>query len=160
MLGHDLSEVAVREGLAKVRWPGRFEIVQNLAGVPVVLDGAHTAAAARVLAQTYSAEFPGVKPVVLLGLLRDKDPLAIACALAPIAQRLVAVTPPGPRGLPAAELAQSVEPLDIEIETIDEIGVALTAAKGAPLLVSGSLTTVAAAREALGLGVPDPSFPE
>lgn len=158
MLGADLTEMSVRSGIADVHWPGRFEVVSRPGGRPIVLDGAHTPAAAGVLARTYAAEFPAGPAVVLLGLLRDKDPLLIARALLPIAERFVAVRPPGPRGLPAGELAAAIAHLGLPVETIPQISSALSEAGERPIVVTGSLTTVAAAREALELAKPDPLF--
>jgi dihydrofolate synthase/folylpolyglutamate synthase len=149
----------VRAALADVRWPGRFEVVSQAGGHPIVLDGAHTSAAAGVLARAYAAEFPGQPATVLLGLLRDKEPMPIARMLLPIAERFVVVTPPGPRGLPAEELAAAIAPLGIEVKTFPEIARALFEIGDRPIVVTGSLTTVAAAREALGLAQPDPVLP-
>lgn len=158
LLGTELTEAAVRAGLARVRWPGRFELVTGRREAPVVLDGAHTPAAAEVLARTYGAEFPGASARVILGLLRDKDPLPIARALLPVANRFVAVTPPGPRGLPADDLAAILASLAPPVATAGDIGEALSSSAGQPLIVTGSLITVAAAREALELAKPDPAL--
>jgi dihydrofolate synthase/folylpolyglutamate synthase len=159
MLGTDLTEASARAGLAEVHWPGRFEVFSQAGGHPIVLDGAHTAAAAGILARAYAVEFPDQSPTVLLGLLRDKEPLPIARMLLPIAERFVVVTPPGPRGLPAGELAAAIAPLGIEVKTIPEIARALAETGDRPIVVTGSLTTVASARESLGLAHPDPVFP-
>lgn len=160
MLRDELTEDAVRAGLAGVRWPGRFEVVAGAAGGRVVLDGAHTAAAAEVLTRTYREEFPGERPVMVLGLLRGKDPVGIARALATLADRFVAVAPPGPRALPAGQLTAAIEPLGVPTSLVAGLEDALRSAAGAPVLVTGSLSTVAAAREALGLATADPVFAE
>src|SRR5262249_14109305 len=41
---------AIRQGLARARWPGRFEVHRRAAGGWLVLDGAHNPAGARALA--------------------------------------------------------------------------------------------------------------
>ncbi|MCC6790239.1 MAG: bifunctional folylpolyglutamate synthase/dihydrofolate synthase, partial [Thermomicrobiales bacterium] len=156
MLEGALTESIARQGLSRVSWPGRFEIARGPGGGDVVLDGAHTPAAAIALAATYATEFTGSRAIVVLGLLRDKDPLPIARALLPIASRFIAITPPGPRGLPASELATAIDTLGLAVQSVPDVNDALDRLGGDPAIVTGSLTTVAAAREALGLAQPDP----
>lgn len=153
--GDRIDERAVRNGLAAVRWPGRFEVV-HISGETIVLDGAHTPAAARALAQTIAVEFPDQRPAIVLGVLRGKDARGIAAALAPIASAIVAVSPPGPRSLPADELAAAVSDTGVPVKTSGGIASALQLAAGPLCVVTGSLTTVAAARVGLGLGTADP----
>lgn len=157
MEGDQLSPDAVRIGLRTASWPGRLEIITRPSGTNIVLDGAHTPAAAAALAAAYAAEFPESRPVVLLGILRDKVPASIAEPLAAIAAEIVAITPPGPRGLPAPELAAALDGLAIPVSVEESIDSALSRQEDQSLLVTGSLTTVAAAREVLGLGIADPA---
>ena len=95
---------AVRQGLARVEWPGRFQQLEN---GRVILDGAHNPAAAHRLAQTWAEEFGAeARATIVLGVLRDKDAAGIARALAPIAARFVATqSHNNPRALATAELA-------------------------------------------------------
>ena len=157
MLGNALTETAVCVGLAASVWPGRLEVVRH--DPLLVLDGAHTPAAAGVLARALAAEFPAQRFTVLLGILRDKDPISIATALTPVAREFLAVAPPSPRALPAAELATALGGLPAPVRVASDLGAALDGARDRPALVTGSLTTVAAAREALGLGPADPVLP-
>jgi dihydrofolate synthase/folylpolyglutamate synthase len=154
--GNAVAEEAIRAGLAATRWLGRFEVV-TLPSTTVVLDGAHTPVAARALLRAFTSEFPGRTATVVLGVLRGKEPTAIADALAPIASSFVAVTPPGPRGLPADELARSIASNGKPVTIGASIDLAIRAVTDL-VLVTGSLTTVAAAREALGLAIPDPTL--
>lgn len=85
----DVPEAAVRRGLARVRWPGRFDVRPLREGGWLVLDGAHNPAGARALAASLDAWFPGRPLTLVLGVSRDKDAGAMLAALAPRAQRLV-----------------------------------------------------------------------
>jgi dihydrofolate synthase/folylpolyglutamate synthase len=154
--GDAIAPAAIRDGLAHTRWPGRFEIVHRDA-LTIVLDGAHTPAAAQALAQAFRREFSAEPATIVLGVLRGKDAAAIAAALAPIAEGFVAVAPPGPRGLPADELAAALPERDRPVIVAASLPEAFAASESGVTVVTGSLTTVAAAREALGLALPDPA---
>lgn len=66
-----LSEAAIREGLARVSWPARFQVIT---GKPIiVLDGAHNAASAACLRDTLQRIFAGRKIRAVIGLAGDKD---------------------------------------------------------------------------------------
>jgi len=98
-----VSAQAVRQGLASVELPGRFQV---LAGRPaVVLDVAHNPHAAAHLAANLDnmGFFPQTWAV--FGMLADKD---IAATLAHLRQRVdhwICVDLPGPRGSRAQDLA-------------------------------------------------------
>ena len=85
--------------------PGRFEVVHR--APLLVLDGAHNADGAATVAATLADEFDvtGTRRWVL-GMLagRDLDEMLDALGVRP-GDRVVATTPPSPRGVPAAELA-------------------------------------------------------
>lgn len=65
-LGTPVADRAVRGVFAAVRSPGRFELVHTRH--PVVLDGAHNAAAATALAGALSERFPGASRTVVVGM--------------------------------------------------------------------------------------------
>ena len=157
MLGSNLTENAIRSGLADTRWPGRFEVVTRDSHT-IVVDGAHTPAAAAALARAFSSIYGEVRAVVILGMLNDKDANAFVDALRGIAKRFIAITPQTPRALGADELAATVAAEGIPIEVAGSMNEALSMTEGALSVVTGSLTTVAWAREALGLATADPRF--
>ena len=156
--GLPVTTDAIRAGLAATRWPGRFERVEA-GGRTLVLDGAHTPAAAAALAAAVAEEFPGLRATAVVGISRDKDALEILGALAPVLGRVVATRSANPRAAAAATVAAAARRLGLPTETAGTVAEALRAARpepASPVLVTGSLFTVADAREALGLGVPDP----
>lgn len=155
-LGRTLDVAATRDALLQATLPGRFEVVSD--DPLVVVDGSHNPQAAAVLADSIAAAWPDAarRPVVLLGVLADKDAAGMVGALAPVAARLVACAPASPRALGAAELAAvacGVTGSEIEChETLREALNALLGDSGvrsAGLVVTGSLTTAGQARSAL-----------
>lgn len=153
-VGSPLDDAVVAEGFAAVRVPGRMEVVRR--HPLVVLDGAHNAAGAAAAGRALAEDFASVERViVVLGCLRNRDPAELVAGLGPdrIAH-LVACTPPSPRAMPGAEVADAAAVLGLESEDGGTLGEALERAlllAGAQdlVLVTGSLYAVGAARTLL-----------
>ena len=119
--GWEIPDEAIARGIAETRWPARFEVLDQPAGMPtVVIDGGHNPQGAGVLADSLRDVFPDKRPVFLVGILADKDYRSMLRAVAPLASAFVCVTPPNPRALDAADLAEAIR------ETCDELGVSAT----------------------------------
>jgi dihydrofolate synthase/folylpolyglutamate synthase len=78
--GLRFDEEVIACGLREVQWPARFQKVGGC-----IIDGAHNIDAARVLAQTWSEQFPNEKAEVIFGAVAGKDTAAVLRELAPIA---------------------------------------------------------------------------
>jgi dihydrofolate synthase/folylpolyglutamate synthase len=134
----------VRRGLAEVEIPGRFQV---LPGRPqVILDVAHNAQAAKVLAQNLSEAGFAPETIAVCGMLRDKDIGAVLRELAPRVTRWHLASLPGPRGARASELVPYVP--NGEKSLFDSPAEAFEAAKalageGDKIVVFGSFLTVA-----------------
>jgi dihydrofolate synthase/folylpolyglutamate synthase len=134
----------VRRGLAEVEIPGRFQV---LPGRPqVILDVAHNAQAAKVLAQNLSEAGFAPETIAVCGMLRDKDIGAVLRELAPRVTRWHLASLPGPRGARASELVPYVP--NGEKSLFDSPAEAFEAAKalageGDKIVVLGSFLTVA-----------------
>ncbi|MGB9867382.1 MAG: bifunctional folylpolyglutamate synthase/dihydrofolate synthase [Bacillota bacterium] len=143
--GIEVPDEAVVSGIAKVKWPGRLEIVQR--DPLIILDGAHNPGGAEVLAQALRELFPESKITLLMGMLKDKPVGDVVRTLVPVAHRVVVTTPPSHRALSAQALAEHVgtythnvivqevpaEALEVAREMLEEDGV---------LCVTGSLYLV------------------
>ena len=105
--GWKIPEQAVRDGFAGVRWPARFEIIARKPWF--VVDGGHNPQCAETVAANIRAYFPGVRTVLLTGVLADKDYGSLTDILAPVADEFVTVTPDCPRALSAADYAGHLE---------------------------------------------------
>jgi dihydrofolate synthase/folylpolyglutamate synthase len=133
----------VRRGLAEVELPGRFQV---LPGRPqVILDVAHNAQAAKVLAQNLAEAGFAPETIAVCGMLRDKDIGAVLRELAPRVTRWHLASLPGPRGARASEIAAH---LPAEKELFDSPAAAFAAARaraseGDKIVVFGSFLTVA-----------------
>lgn len=98
---------AVRAGLAGARLAGRFQVV---AGPPEwILDVAHNADAARVLARGLAMRGCRGRTLAVCGMLADKDTVAVAGALKPEVDEWIAVGVHGARALDASALAGRLE---------------------------------------------------
>jgi dihydrofolate synthase / folylpolyglutamate synthase len=151
----DIKQDAIQTGLARVRWPGRFEIVDD----GVVLDGAHNGASAVALAETLRA-FAGDRCIQLVvGINRDKDARAVLRPLLALADHVWATqTANNPRALSAADLGRLCRRLGAQTSVEADLASALRQARqtpGAIVLVTGSLMLVGQARNSLGLPVPE-----
>lgn len=138
----DVSEAAIREGLATVQWPGRFQILENL-----VVDGAHNPHGVAQLTETWRDEYGAERAVVIFGALRDKDYAGMLSALDAIASEFWFVPVESERGEAPARIAALRDGARV-FETLDE---ALQAAARAPgrVLITGSLFLVGEALEKL-----------
>ena len=152
--GRPLPEEVVREAFAKVRVPGRFEIVHR--EPLVILDGAHNIDGAEAFAATLREEFTLTGSLVLVvGMLAGRDPLEMLEAMgAADAGYVIACTPPSARAIPAAEVAAAADRLGVVAEAIPDVSDALARALSFAtaedaVVVSGSLYAVGAARAAL-----------
>ena len=154
-----LDADVLREGFSSVRSPGRLEPVRpDQEGPMFLLDGAHNPDGARALAQAVEGEFRFRRRVLVLGVLGDKDVEAICTALAPVAPHVVVTEPPSPRAAPADRVATAMRDEGASVEVAQDVPEALELAGGhlGPsdgVVVTGSLYTVGAARDALGLPV-------
>lgn len=81
---------------------------------------ATTRQGAGVLVDSLRDVFPDKRPVFLVGILADKDYRSMLRAVAPLASAFVCVTPPNPRALDAADLAEAIR------ETCGELGARAT----------------------------------
>jgi len=152
--GRQMPEDLVREAFAKVRVPGRFEIVHR--EPLVILDGAHNLDGAMAAAATLREEFTLTGSLVLVvGMLQGRDPAEMLEALgAADAGYVIACAPPSPRAIPAAEVAAIADRLGVVAEAVPDVPSALAralsfATSEDAVVVCGSLYVVGAARAAL-----------
>jgi dihydrofolate synthase/folylpolyglutamate synthase len=138
------GERAIREGLERVRWPGRFQVIE---GRPtLVLDAAHNPAGARALAASLREYFEGVPLTLVVGIFRDKDAAGILAALGPLARRLILTRVDHPRTA-EPETLRGLTPAGVPaVEVAPSVGAALARALTAPITpvvcVAGSVALV------------------
>jgi dihydrofolate synthase/folylpolyglutamate synthase len=101
----NVSETALRAGLASVSWPGRLQLIWRADGQRILLDGAHNTAGARVLSEAVAKHFPMEKKSLVLGILQDKNWEEICGQLAPMADKIITVPVASNRTAKPADLA-------------------------------------------------------
>lgn len=138
---------AMRQGLRAVHLPGRFQVLPG--PVQTILDVAHNAESARILAANLRAQPVTGRTHAVIGMLKDKDPPTVVEPLAGLVDAWHAVSLGGPRGAPAARLGECVARLcDAPVREHDSVSAALEVVRpqtrpGDRVLVVGSFLTVA-----------------
>ena len=134
-----ISERAIVSGLAAIEWPARFQNWDER----TIIDGAHNAGAARVLAQTWREVFDDQKATLVLAVLSDKDLRRICAAFAPIAESVLLPKIRSERAAAPEALAKVLSGMTpaLPYSLTSSIGdaLALARAKPNPILITGSL---------------------
>jgi dihydrofolate synthase / folylpolyglutamate synthase len=135
------GDAAIRDGLARAWWPGRFQVLRRAHGF-LVLDGAHNPAGARALAVSLRDVFGESRVTFVLGVLADKDAAGIVAALAPLADRFVLVAPPSSRAA-APDALRALVPASVRVEIakapLEALEIAGRTATTPIICVAGSL---------------------
>ena len=149
--GLELTEPQVKQALAAVRLPGRGEIIGRR---PLtIVDGAHTPLAAKRLRQALDQAGVPRTRVFVLGMLEGRDVEEIVRALfGPDDQAFVA-PPTSARAVDPREIAETIRAFGVPVSTAPDVASALeraaaTAGERGAVVATGSLRTVADAREA------------
>ena len=151
--GLSIPDTAVFEGMAKVQWPARMELLTEQ---PVfLLDGGHNPHGFHAAAQTLRELFPDQKITVMMGVMADKDHGDMIRELLPLARRFVTVQPDSPRSMTAEDLAEEIRSLGGKAEPAGTVenGVQrmLSEAKSDDVLLAiGSLYMSGTVRAAMG----------
>lgn len=127
-VAHQLASVLATQGwrgadhavLANTVWPGRCEWLRR--DPPLLFDAAHNVAGAQALAK-YLHTIRDQRPIeCTIGMMEEKEAHGIITALLPVIDRFITVTPPSPRALPAATLAEIIREMggSASVDTSDE----------------------------------------
>ncbi|CAN5882985.1 folylpolyglutamate synthase/dihydrofolate synthase family protein [soil metagenome] len=154
-LSAPLDVELVRQAFARVRLPGRLEVVRRTDGASIVLDGARDEVGAHALAAALRDEFAVRHRIGVLGLVAQ-HPERLLRALAPVLDHAVITPAPTPDAVRPADVTAAARRLGVRVETADTVEQALDLASGVAttedaVVVTGSLQTAGGARRALGL---------
>ncbi len=151
--GLSIPEEAIREGLANVYWPGRFEILSK--SPLIIADGGHNPEGIDAAIASVKTYFGSEKILLLTGVMADKDYTHMVARMAEVAARAFCVRPANDRALDPAKYAESFRNLGVPAEgyaTVEE-GVCAAAEvaerEGKALLCLGSLYMYGEVREAV-----------
>jgi dihydrofolate synthase/folylpolyglutamate synthase len=145
-----VTERAIRQGLEKVAWPGRFEIMSD--HPQVILDGAHNGEGVNALADALKDFRRGRKIKLLFGAMEDKDWRYMLDVLLPLADEVVLTRVQMERSAEPEKLATCVAPSQPHSLAEDpRSGLKLLIQNAMPddiILVAGSLYLLGAVRPA------------
>ncbi len=102
--GFAISDMAMQQGFASAKWPGRLELMSS--SPVVLLDAAHNPDGASALADALDSLFPGKKIVAVIGMMADKEWKTCVDILAPKFSTLIASSSEMDRSLEPELLAQ------------------------------------------------------
>lgn len=91
-----VNENDLREGLARAKWKGRFEI-HTIAGKTYVMDGAHNPAGAEALKEALEEQYPDKRRILVFTSLQDKDTETVIQLLIRKGDRVFLCEAPTPR---------------------------------------------------------------
>ncbi|MBI4774568.1 MAG: bifunctional folylpolyglutamate synthase/dihydrofolate synthase [Deltaproteobacteria bacterium] len=144
--GFPWNEDAIREGLSRVYWPGRFQLMHR--DPIVVVDGAHNPGALVSLKETLEDRFPGRKIVLVLGIMHDKDIAEMMGIIAPSAYEIICTRPAYARAAEPGVLYRHARQVHPRVYMTDHLGDAVDRAMdravqlNGVVVVAGSLFTV------------------
>jgi dihydrofolate synthase / folylpolyglutamate synthase len=110
--GIPVDEDALAAAAAHTEVPGRLQVVDD--DPLTVLDGAHNPDAVRALVESLPDLLDGAPLALVLGVLDDKDAVAMLATLMPIVERAWFTAPPSSRALPPAALQSLARQLGFE----------------------------------------------
>ena len=150
--GWNITEAHIRDGLRDTRWPGRFDIMRH--DPLFIIDGGHNPQCIEALVKNIRDYLVGKKLIVLTGVLADKDYADMYKPVMAYAEEFVCITPPSPRKLEAAELADHLRQAGAQATACESIpdGVRTAmekAGKDGVVLSFGSLYSIGDIRLAL-----------
>lgn len=155
--GEKRFAAAVREVLATVRPPGRFEFLETGPGGGAWVDGGHNPDAARALRRELAALDRRI--VAVFSMLRDKDARGYARVLRGVVERFVLYPLSHDRAARVEELAAACGAARVRCEEAGDFAQAwraacLRAGRDGAVVVCGSLVAVGDAFRFLGKEVP------
>ncbi|MBE6717904.1 MAG: bifunctional folylpolyglutamate synthase/dihydrofolate synthase [Ruminococcaceae bacterium] len=152
-IGYNITEDALREGLKKVYWPARFEIINK--DPLMIYDGAHNPEGLRGCVDSVKRFFGDQKVNIISGVMKDKNVDEMLPTVREIANEVFTVIPDNPRSMDSKTYADYYNKFGIKataFDTIEEgVRAALEASKeqGRPLVALGTLYMYGDVRTAL-----------
>ncbi len=142
--GLTVTEEAVRDGLARTKWPGRMQVISQKPYI--LLDGAHNPRASRALAANLPKLSDYNRLILILGMLKDKDIAGVVGEWIDSADLFILTKPDSVRAASPKDIARLIPPhMQVVIE--DSVELAISHAKDLAddatlICITGSLYTV------------------
>ena len=147
-MGVNIPDEAIYEGLYRVYWPARFEVVGD--NPLMIMDGAHNISGMTALSEALKRFFPDKNVTLIMGMLRDKEYREALKIITPCIKRIITVTVPSPRALPADELCACAKEFTKDVISVQSIDDAMKKALDydSCILAAGSLYMLADIKKA------------
>lgn len=148
-----VSDSLIREGLKKVVWPGRQQLLNG--SPPFLLDGAHNIAGVKTLCSSLAKEYSYTRLILIWGGMSDKDHYAMLKQIAPISDIIIFTKPKGRRAADPAMLAHHLSNYRTNnVHLTEELSDAVLKAKAWAndsdlVCIAGSLYLIGEAQEIL-----------
>ena len=148
--GFHISLQSITDGLARVNWPGRLQVLSHRP--LVVVDGAHNPDSAGKLRQSLEQYFEFDRAILIIGFSSDKDISKIVAELVPLFNEVIATHSIHPRAMPTASVVAEFSRQGVEAQATEDISIALPLAltmggEDDLICVTGSMFVVAGAIE-------------
>jgi len=148
--GFNISTDSITDGLARVSWPGRLQVLGHHPFL--VADGAHNPDSARRLIQSLKQCFDFDRATLVVGASSDKNIAGVVSELFPLFDKVIVTRSRHPRAMAPALLRDEFARRGVEAEIADDIPAALSRAASLVhdrdlICVTGSLFVVAEAIE-------------
>ncbi len=143
--GFSISRDSIAQGLARVSWPGRLQILSR--HPLLVVDGAHNPDSAQKLRQSLEQYFEFDRAILVIGASDDKDVAGIVSELAPLFDRVIVTRTCHPRAMAPPPIVAEFRRHGIEAQVAETISEALSlalsiAGAGDLICAAGSLFVV------------------
>ncbi len=148
--GFNISPDSIIDGLERVKWPGRFQVLGHRPWL--VVDGAHNPDSARKLRESLEQGFNFNRAILVIGTSFDKDIAGIVSELTPIFDRVIVTRSRHPRAVEPLPVVAEFARRGVKAQVVDDVpsalAVALSLAGERDLVcVTGSLFVAAEAIE-------------
>ena len=124
--GFAISTADITQGLAQVKWPGRFQILRQHPAV--LVDGAHNVASMRRLVNNIKAYFAHKGILLVFGTSCDKDIPGIINELVPLSPQVIVTQAAHSRAAPLSTLAAEFTKRGIKPEIRETVAQAISRA--------------------------------
>ena len=140
--GIDCNKEVIEESLKDVKWIGRLETLNKKP--LIVIDGAHNIDGIKALTNNVKKYFKYDKMYLLLGILADKQVGEMIEEIAPMAEKIYALTPHNDRAELSEDLKNEIKKINENVEAFEDYECAIKEAMSEAedddiILVSGSL---------------------
>lgn len=144
--GYDISPDSIIGGLARVRWPGRFQVLGH--HPLLVVDGAHNPDSARKLRQSLEEYFDFDRAILVIGTSFDKDIAGIVAELFHLFDKVIVTRSRHPRAVDPALVIAEFARHGVEAQVAGDVPSALSLSQALAgdkdlICVTGSLFVVA-----------------